>query len=180
METTMPIREGRGRERRKRRQPSQNQNRNPMLQMKFRPGEKEAWQNSPRKTAQKQSPMQPPKSRGRHKGGKGKVSRRQSRPSVKFSNTPVGHFLYVYAPLEYHILMRYKEEGNHISYGLIESVALQSDNRAFATVRFRKALISFRRFGHRPRNKVRWSLTDVLHFAKHSFHIYETLKQCTE
>jgi hypothetical protein len=94
----------------------------------------------------------------------------------------VGHFLYVYAPIQYHLLMEYckaikqVERGQRIKYNIIEAIAINSDNAAFKTARFRRALIAYRRFGTRPLRKTGWSLRDAVYYAKNSYHIHEVVK----
>lgn len=105
----------------------------------------------------------------------------KSKRVVKFDETAVGHFLYVYAPIQYYLLMEYckaikqVERGQRIKYNIIEAIAINSDNAAFKTARFRRALIAYRRFGTRPLRKTGWSLKDAVYYAKNSYHIYEAV-----
>lgn len=107
-------------------------------------------------------------------------------PIVRFVDTPIGRYLYVYAPLYYQLLTQF---GNAINYRdsktrllsyAIETIAVNNDSKVFRTARFRRALIDFRRFGLRPLRKVNWTLRDALYFAKYSYRIYELTKQCAE
>ena len=108
---------------------------------------------------------------------------RKSKRVVKFNETAVGHFLYVYAPVQYCLLMEYckaikqVESGQRIKYNIIEAIAINSDNAAFKTARFRRALIAYRRFGTRPLRKTGWSLRDAVYYARNSYHIYEVVKK---
>lgn len=72
--------------------------------------------------------------------------------------------------------------GKHgrISYNLIETISLNSANPAFQSARFRRALISYRRFGLRPLRKTGWTLKDVLYFARNSYFVHEAIKKCAE
>lgn len=101
------------------------------------------------------------------------------RKQVKFNETEVGHFLYVYAPIQYYLLMEYsKAVARHeINHHTIETIALNSDNPTFTTARFRRALIAYRRFGMRPLKKTVWSLKDVLYYARHSHYVHEEIRR---
>ncbi len=60
---------------------------------------------------------------------------------------------------------------------MIESMALNSDNPAFKTARFRRALIAYRRFGMKPLRPTGWSLRDAVYFARNSFKIHEAINK---
>ena len=102
--------------------------------------------------------------------------------TIRFDETAVGHFLYVYAPIQYNLLMEYSkaikqvQKRQCINYNMIESIAINSDNPAFKTARFRRALIAYRRFGTRPLRKTGWTLKDALYYARNSYHIHEAVK----
>lgn len=151
---------------------------NPMLEIKFREGEKEKLLQKPQK-----KPLRKKRRKLKKKRGPKAISRKKR---FKFIETQVGHFLYVYAPLQYCLLMEYyqamKMVGRHqgISYNIIETIALHSDNPAFRTARFRRALIAYRRFGLKPLRPTGWTLKDACYFARNSFHVYEAIKRCTE
>lgn len=67
-----------------------------------------------------------------------------------------------------------------ISYNLIETISINSTNPAFQSARFRRALISYRRFGLRPLRQTGWTLKDALYFARNSYFIHEAVKKCAE
>ena len=102
---------------------------------------------------------------------------------VKFIETNIGHYLYVYAPLEYLLLNQYmngdKNRGRkkRISAEQIESMAINSDNPIFRTVEFRIALIHYRRYGLRQEAKAKWTVEEAVHYAKYSGLVYK-LKEC--
>ena len=152
-----------------------------MLTIKFRPGEKEAWQMTPRVATSSK-----PHAKSKRKRKKRRAKSVSSRKSVRFDETAVGHFLYVYAPLQYCLLMEYAKavrtsnKRRVITPAVIETIALNSDNSVFKTARFRRALIAYRRFGCKPLRKTGWPIQDIIYFAKHSFRIHETMRKCTE
>lgn len=99
--------------------------------------------------------------------------------------TQVGHFIYVYAPLEYVLLMEWSKamkesfgKAVKLSPRTIETFSIYSGNPIFKTARFRKALIKYRKDGLKPMRKTGWQLKDALYFAKHSYQIYEDIKKC--
>lgn len=98
----------------------------------------------------------------------------------------MGHFLYVYAPLQYCLLMDYckavrcHNKARVITPQLLETIALNSDNKAFQSVRFRKALMNYRRNGLKPQRATNWTLADAVYYARYSYKIYQTMKLCTE
>ena len=148
-----------------------------MLEIKFRAGEKERLWPQP-------IPQPRNKSQKRKKKPGPKTSSRKIR--VKFHETAIGHFLFVYAPVEYILLMEYRniiksaDRSRTISYQVIETIALNSHNPAFKTARFRRALISYRRFGLKPLRPTGWTLKDAVYYARNSHYIHEAVKQCTE
>lgn len=94
--------------------------------------------------------------------------------------------MYVFTPLEYYLIKGYNTilrggyGGTQYRATIIDIIALNSENPAFKTLRFRKALIEYRRFGLRSDNKAEWNLDDVLYFAKHSYGIHKRMKKGTE
>lgn len=155
-----------------------------MLEIAFRTGEREQWQNL--KSQGKTKPIQnkKPKRIGRSKkrGPKANVGKRL----LRFEETAVGHYLYVYAPIEFYLLMEWRNalrvgrRGMRITYNQIETLSMCSDNPVFRSAGFRRALISFRRFGLRPKRKNIWTLTDAVYYAKYSRATHEMIKECTE
>lgn len=153
-----------------------------MLEIKFRTGEKEQWKRTPRKSA---SPNATP-GRKRSKGKKWKAPSRRKR--VKFEQTALGHYLYVYAPLQYYLVEQFCKlaqnkrnyDGEYLRARMIETIAMQSDNPTFRTARFRRALIDYRRNGHKPQRPHGWYEKDIMVFAKKSYYIHQILKNCTE
>ena len=147
-----------------------------MLEIKFRVGEKERLWPQP-------IPQPRNKSQKKRKPGP-KTSSRKIK--VKFHETAIGHFLFVYAPVEYILLMEYRniikstDRSRTISYQVIETIALNSHNPALKTARFRRALISYRRFGLKPLRPTGWTLKDAVYYARNSHYIHEAVKQCTE
>lgn len=155
-------------------------NRKKMLEIKFGESEKETW-NSLQQMAKSRKKKYKPAKRKRKPGPKA-----YNRKIVKFNETAVGHFLYVYAPVHYLMLMEYCRDikgygnGRKIKYAILESMAVNSDVEAFKTARFRKALISYKRFGTRVLRKTGWTLEDAVYYSKHSYHIHKSVKECTE
>lgn len=78
--------------------------------------------------------------------------------------------------MEYCKTIKQIEKGQRIKYNIIEAIAINSDNAAFKTARFRRALIAYRRFGTRPLRKTGWSLRDAVYYARNSHHIHEAVK----
>lgn len=81
--------------------------------------------------------------------------------------------------MEYSRTVARSERGISINHNTIEAIALNSDNPVFKTARFRRALITYRRFGMRPLEKAVWSLKDALYYARHSYYIHEEIKRST-
>lgn len=82
--------------------------------------------------------------------------------------------------MEYCKVLKQIGRAGHIGYNVIETIALNTDNPAFKTARFRRSLIAYRRFGLRPLRPTGWTLKDAVYFARHSFHLHEAVKICTE
>lgn len=78
--------------------------------------------------------------------------------------------------MEYSKAVNQLERGKRIKHNVIEIIALNSDNPAFKTARFRRALIAYRRFGTRPLRKTGWTLKDAIYYARNSFYIHEAVK----
>ena len=150
-----------------------------MLAIKFRDSEKTIWE--------KRLVLKPKKSQKKIKR-KRKTGPKPSglKRNVQFNETSVGHFLYVYAPIQYHLLMEYSraigsfEYGRNIKPAVIETIAINSDNEAFKTARFRRALIAYRRSGMHPLRKTKWTLKDALYYSKHSYKIHNAIAKSTE
>lgn len=104
---------------------------------------------------------------------------------IDFEDTAIGRFLLIYAPIEYTFLIEYHkatkliDKYRPISYQAIETIAYNSDNPAFKSVRFRKAMIDYRRFGLQHRKKVKWTISDAVYYAKNTYQVLELMKQCT-
>lgn len=101
-----------------------------------------------------------------------------------FKDTAVGRFIYVYAPTQYVMLMRYCKDGikngeRTINYFTLESMAHDSSEPAFRSARFRKAMISYRLFKNRPKRKAQWTVTDALYYAKYAYPVYAAIEQYT-
>ncbi len=150
-----------------------------MLEIKFRAGEKERlWQQKPTKRQPRKKPRKLKKKRG--------PKTISHKTKVKFHETALGHFLLVYAPIQYLLLMEYREivkqvdRTRPISCEVVETIALNSDNPAFKSARFRRALIAYRRFGLKPLRPTGWTLKDALYYARNSYFIHEAIKLCTE
>lgn len=154
-----------------------------MLSINFRPGDKQKWEQTITKPAPKprSSIKKRKKPQGRRKK-KGPTSDSKCRKSVKFENTAIGHFLYVYAPIQYSLLIEYcravkcTNKAKIITPQVIETIALNSDNSAFRSIRFRLALMTYRRWGTRPIRPTNWTTKDAVYFARYSYKIYQTIK----
>ena len=59
---------------------------------------------------------------------------------------------------------------------LLETIALNSDNHVFKTIRFRLALVSYRRWGTKPLRPTNWTVKDAVYFARYSYQIYQTMQ----
>ena len=77
-------------------------------------------------------------------------------------------------------IIKTADRSRTISHQVIETIALNSENPAFKTARFRRALISYRRFGLKPLRPTGWTLKDAVYYARNSHYIHEAVKQCTE
>jgi len=122
---------------------------------------------------------------------KGKAKKRKKphlkKHTIRFEETAVGHYLYVYAPIEFCLLMEWNKSApkerfrrQAIRYEQIEAMALHSDNPVFKSAGFRRALISYRRFGLHPTRGNRWTVQDAVHYAKYSYLSHKMIKRCTE
>lgn len=103
---------------------------------------------------------------------------------VSFEATSLGMFMLIYAPVEYNLFKAYLmafrtwRPRRHVIANLIEQIALNSENKAFRSIRFRHALMSFRRYGCKPRKKTHWCVKDAVYYARHSHRIHQSLKHC--
>lgn len=100
---------------------------------------------------------------------------------VKFVETPVGHYLYVYAPIHYHLLIEYassttRSERKSITYQMIDDMVVNCADDCLRTIRFRNAMILYRMYGKRVVRKAGWSLKDAVYFAKNSYFIHKAMK----
>lgn len=161
--------------------------------MRFRPGETETWKTLreeakaiARQYERERKASHPAKRKRarspRKTGPKGCADR-----SVKFSETPVGHWLFVYAPVEYRLLMEWSKTapkgygmGKAIKYEQIEAISQHSDNPAFKSAGFHRALVHYKLWGVRPKRKKAWTLPEAVYYARHSHVIHEMIKRCTE
>lgn len=82
--------------------------------------------------------------------------------------------------MEYRNAIKLIDRSRVVSYQVIETIALNSDNPAFKTARFRRALIAYRRFGLKPLRPTGWTLKDAVYYARNSHFIHEAVKRCTE
>lgn len=93
--------------------------------------------------------------------------------------------MYVYAPVEYHMLLKYMEELRNVdsnttatSLQYIELLAIHSGNPALKTTTFRKAIIAYQKYGMNPPKKAHWTLRDAVNFAKFSNFIHKQMEEC--
>lgn len=159
-----------------------------MLTIKFNDREKEMWLQ---RAAQSRLPSRQPKPksrkrrRPRKKEPASSSKQKKERGLTQFRNTAVGHLLYVYAPVQYCLLMEWQraatgwQRSQRISYYSIEAIAAASSNPLFRLSKFRRAMIAYRRFGLRPEKKAEWTLRDAVYYAKNSYRIHETFKRCS-
>lgn len=100
----------------------------------------------------------PPNHKNQRKKRSPTKGKRASKPtSIDFGRTPLGRYLLHRCPLEYR-LIRDSIASRRIPVNLVEAVAYASDNPAFKTVEFRKALIDFRKYGLRTPNAVQFDV----------------------
>lgn len=71
-----------------------------------------------------------------------------------------------YCPTEYELIDKVKKERLKVDADLIEAIAYHSDNPAFRTVEFRKALTDFRRYKCKTPNKVKFNLDQEIKAIK--------------
>lgn len=148
-----------------------------MLEIKFRGKEKEIWQSQ--RILKKSQKKATPKKTAR--------KRKNKKPTkyIRFIDTYVGHYMYVYTPIEYNLLIEYchtiKNQNNRHS-GIkpehIDLIALNSNDPMFRTVTFRRAFIKYKRFGTAQKKKAHWTLRDAVHFAKYSNAVHKQMKEC--
>ena len=135
--------------------------------------------------AAKKKASQPKQQKPLKKTAKGKRKRKVR--MVQFKDTAVGHYMLVYTPIEYHMLMEYidnykKASKNRklpiITTAQIELLALNTDNKAFRTTSFRKAIMAYKKYGMYPPKKAEWTVREALHYARYSYMIYKEIKEC--
>ena len=73
--------------------------------------------------------------------------------------------------MEYELIVKTKNERQGISADLVETIAYHSDNPAFRSVEFRKALTDYRRYRCRTPNKVAFNLDSEITAIKHKLNI---------
>lgn len=168
-----------------------------MLQTRFRPEEREAWL----KAHEPPENPRPKRKIVRHKRGRRKKPRRKpsripkplklkadrykcnhSRP---FKDTPLGFFLYLYRPVMYHLFMEMarqqkKSFKNAVPYSIIEDMTVKGSDPIYATANFRRALLSYKKYGLSPLHKKNWRLKDVIYFAKNSYLVHKEMERCLE
>ena len=88
-----------------------------------------------------------------------------------FDKTPLGDYLLKYCPVEYELINKAKSEGVGVSADLVEAIAYHSDNPAFRSVQFRKALTDFRRYRCRTPNRVEFNLESEIAAIKNKLKI---------
>lgn len=107
----------------------------------------------------------------------------QKRGYIPFVRTPAGHFLYVYAPIQYYMYLSYasamgRGKGRRMArLKLMEDLAEQSGSAVFSAERWRLALVSYHLYGQTPADEVWWDLDDALYFARHSYHVHRILRE---
>lgn len=104
---------------------------------------------------------------------------------VQFVDTAVGHYMFVYAPVEYNMLLDYITHVRKTGYSAtpilvehIELIAVKTNSPAFKTTTFRKAIMAYREYGLNPPKKAHWTLRDAVHYAKFSNVIHKQMKEC--
>ena len=101
-----------------------------------------------------------------------KVARKSSRiKRTTFNKTPLGDFLLRNCTVEYELITQAKNERLGISADLVETIAYHSDNPAFRTIEFRKALTDYRRYKCKTPNKVQFSLDNEIAIIKRKLNI---------
>lgn len=163
-----------------------------MMTIKFRPGEREILDARPKVLKGRRKPkylkLNPenlkPRRPKKKKQKKAEEAAARRGGGYKFSNTPVGRIIYVYAPVLYLLLtdsrLRLRECGRVIPPELVEQMAVAYHSPYLRTARFRKALIDFRKYGMRTPARAEWTLRDALHYARNSYFTYKAIAQCTE
>lgn len=106
-----------------------------------------------------------PKPRRRKRKARKKESKPPLNPKVKLSETSLGKWLAIHAPLELQMLndtvkQKMRSAGYVTRY--VESIAHTSHNPAFRRPDFRVAFIEFKRKGFRPDTKADWSADDAI------------------
>lgn len=104
---------------------------------------------------------------------------------VRFVDTAVGHYMFVYAPVEYNMLIDYITHAKKTSciaapilVEHIELIAVKTNSPVFKTTTFRRAVMAYREYGLNPPKKAHWTLRDAVHYAKFSNIIHKQMKEC--
>lgn len=74
----------------------------------------------------------------------------------------LGSFLKRNCPVEYELIKKAREDRITITADMIEQIAYQSDNFAFQSVEFRKALSDYRQYKCRTPNRAKFDLDTEL------------------
>lgn len=115
---------------------------------------------------QKEDSPRPSKKQKQNRKRKGATQAKKSnKRSATFEDTPLGYFLMTRCPLEYKLLIESVRK-KKINANLIEAFVYTSDNEAFRTLAFRKALIDYRRYGKRTPNKVVFNVDKVVELIR--------------
>lgn len=121
---------------------------------------------------QKRFQPRPQKKRRPKKRKAAVVAKRSSQiKRTTFNRTPLGDFLIRYCPMEYELINKAKSERLGINADLVETIAYHSDNPAFRSVEFRKALTDYRKYRCRTPNKVQFSLDNEIAAIKYKLKI---------
>ena len=93
--------------------------------------------------------------------------------------------MFVYAPIEYHMLLGYidnykktSKKSPIILTAHIELIALHTGNPVFKTTTFRKAIIKYKKYGVYQPEKAQWTMREALHYARHTGMIHKQMKEC--
>ena len=116
-----------------------------------------------------------PKPQKKHKPKKRKtavvVKRSSQIKRTTFNKTPLGDFLLRFCPVEYELITKAKSERLGVNADLVETIAYHSDNPAFHSVEFRKALTDYRRYRCRTPNKVQFNIDSEIAAIKYRLKI---------
>ena len=116
--------------------------------------------------SQQEKPLSKPPRKNRTKARKKEKRLQKRHRSVPFRQTPLGNFLATQCPVEYELLYESAVLTGRIDINVIEAFSYTSDNPAFRTTAFRKALVDFRRHGCRTDNAVKFDVDDEVRKIK--------------